>query len=202
MNNNFMGYIMDKRFFLVLMVFSMLLLTCKKGSDKDKNSDSEEGFSNSLIFIGNSSKVFEVEGQLSENSLPNFNWFNEKDQRCNLMQYKGKPIVINFWATWCKPCKNELPEMVRIYNQYKDKGLIFLGVSVDQNITLEELAQFVAETQINYQIILDNGMLSSAFGDISAIPTTFFINKESKVVEKYTGAMDEVTLRSKVEKLF
>jgi peroxiredoxin len=190
---------MKKIVLLNIIILLGLFVSCKK--DKKDNSEAEDNFSNSQVFLGNTSKITEVSGKLSENSIPDFGWYDEKDKKINLLQYKGKPIVINFWATWCKPCINEIPAMVRIYNQYKDRGVVFLGISVDQNITLEELAKFIGDNQINYQIVLDNGMLGGAFGDISAIPATFFIDKSFKVVESVTGAMDETILKSKVEKI-
>jgi thiol-disulfide isomerase/thioredoxin len=173
--------------------------SCKKHAENKLENVIENQNENSINFIGNSSKVFDVKAR--PGGIPDFSWYNEKNQKINFADYRGKIIIINFWATWCTPCRNEIPTLLKIYNQNNNKGLILLGISLDQEINLTDLASFTGDNEINYQIILDDGMLESAFGGITAIPTTFIISKDFKIVTKFVGEINERALNQALEGL-
>jgi peroxiredoxin len=91
---------------------------------------------------------------------------------------KGKVVMINFWATWCPPCKAEIPDFIEVYSDYKDKNVEFLGIC---NEGLEEVKSFAEEYNINYPLLIDSkGSVFSAY-QINTIPTTFFIGKNGKM---------------------
>jgi thiol-disulfide isomerase/thioredoxin len=105
----------------------------------------------------------------------------------SLASYRGKVVFLNFWATWCGPCKVEIPHFVELQAKYADKGVAFLGLSVDD--TVEQLKPFVEQYQINYPVLLglDNEAVQEAFGPIVGIPITFVIDRQGNICRKHQG---------------
>jgi peroxiredoxin len=186
----------------VLVVFVSLFVTlfgcAEKKENTSDNLSNEEQIVNSSI-SGNTSHVLNVKGVLSDNNIPSFSWHNEKGDEISLESYKGKVVIINFWATWCAPCRNEIPSFINVYNKYRSQGVEFLGISLDSQLGLDELAEFVGDNEINYQVILDNGNLEHAFGGVEAIPTTFIIGKNFTVKTTRVGALDEANLEKLIQ---
>ncbi len=113
----------------------------------------------------------------------------------------GKPAVINFFATWCPPCRGEIPGFVEVYEKYKGQGLVMVGISVDTD-TRDKLPDFVAEQKITYPVLLGfDGSTAKAYGGVSAIPTTFFVSKTGAVQNVHVGFMDKAAFDQEVEKL-
>jgi len=105
-----------------------------------------------------------------------------------LSRLKGNVVIVDFWATWCPPCKREIPHLIEIYNKYKDKGLIILGVSTEDKVALEA---FQKENNINYPILLGTNEVFQKFG-VRSIPHTLFIDKKGKVRKVQIGYADEL----------
>jgi thiol-disulfide isomerase/thioredoxin len=105
-----------------------------------------------------------------------------------LQTYKGKVVLLNFWATWCGPCRAEIPDLIRIQDAYKDR-LQIIGMDVDDN-DAERLRAFVKDKGINYPVAMTSVPVRLAYGGISALPTLFVINQEGKMVQKHVGLFD------------
>jgi peroxiredoxin len=105
----------------------------------------------------------------------------------NLASHKGKVILLDFWATWCGPCKLEIPGFVELQNKYKDRGLVVLGLSVDDPV--EKLKPFADQFKMNYPVLVgaDRDDFQSAYGPIWGIPTTFLIGRDGNICKKHTG---------------
>ena len=103
----------------------------------------------------------------------------------SLEAYKGKVVLLNFWATWCGPCRSEIPSLIRIQEAYKDR-LQIIGMDVDDDDE-ERLRAFVKDQGINYPVAMTSVPVRLAYGGIVALPTLFVINQESKVVQKHVG---------------
>ena len=103
-----------------------------------------------------------------------------------LATFKGKVILLNFWATWCGPCKAEIPSLVELQNQYRD-DLVILGFSVDD--TVEKMRPYAAEYQINYPLLVGNGRedVQEAFGPLYGIPVSVFIDRNGNIAKKHSG---------------
>jgi len=118
----------------------------------------------------------------------------------SLSDFAGKVIVLNFWATWCPPCRTEIPDFVEIYNKYKDMGVVFLGVSLDED--REALEKFIYDYKINYPIVLDNQDDNVAVNwGVNAIPTTFFLDSNGNVVGSQVGQMSKSRLETVIKSL-
>lgn len=98
---------------------------------------------------------------------------------------KGKVVIVNFWATWCGPCRQEIPEMIALQSQYKDQ-LQIIGISED-DAPPAQVAKFVAKSGINYPVIMSTDALEKEYGGIPALPTSFLVNKDGRVVQKDVG---------------
>ena len=98
---------------------------------------------------------------------------------------EGKVAVFNFWATWCPPCRAEIPDLVKLQERYKDH-IVIIGVSSDDGPS-DKVSQFAAEYRINYPIVMETPELTKAFPGIFALPTTFVVAPDSKMVQKHVG---------------
>lgn len=105
----------------------------------------------------------------------------------NLASLKGKVIILDFWATWCAPCKVEIPGFIELQTKYKSKGLVVVGISVSD--TPEQLKPFVAEYKINYPVLVGSGRddVFDAYGPLWGYPTTFVIGRDGKLCKKHMG---------------
>lgn len=109
---------------------------------------------------------------------------------------KGKVVVVDFWATWCGPCVHEIPGYVALQKKYADKGLVIVGLSVDQRGEAA-VKPFAKKMNINYPLALATPEVVEAFGPVEAIPTTLLIDRDGKIRHRKVGAMD----REEYEKL-
>ena len=98
---------------------------------------------------------------------------------------KGKVVFLNFWATWCGPCREEIPELIALQSRYKDK-LVIIGASEDE-APPEQVAQFAKQAGINYPIIMSSAALEDEYGGVVALPTSFVIDEQGRVVQKHVG---------------
>lgn len=146
-------------FFTILVVF---LVSCTKG----KNSQQEKS--------ENAKKI--AYNIVTEDIFGN---------KVELSSYRGRVVLLNFWATWCPPCKAEIPDLVKLQNDYKDKLAIF-AVSVDQD-GVDVVKKFYKENKINYPVVMLTEDILRNYGGISAIPTSFVINKKGELEGKIVG---------------
>ena len=131
---------------------------------------------------------------------PNFSLKNAAGQVYELKKLKGKIVVVNFWATWCGPCRAEIPAFKDVYDQYKTRGVEILGVSLDEG-GWADVKPFAAKYAINYPIVLGNDKVARAYGNIQAIPTTFIIDRDGNIADRHVGLMSKFTLESKLKEL-
>lgn len=104
----------------------------------------------------------------------------------SLDAYAGKVIILDFWATWCPPCKKEIPGYISLYNRYKDKGLVIIGVTFESG-SPTEIRQFAQQMGINYPLVLGNRDIMMAYGGITGYPTTYVIDRSGKIHQRYEG---------------
>jgi thiol-disulfide isomerase/thioredoxin len=116
-----------------------------------------------------------------------------------LADLKGKPLLVDFWATWCKPCIETMPDVQKLHEKYADKGLTALGVSIDEE-GAKKVNPFLSKRKFTYRILLDGNMAWKAFG-IRAIPALLLIDKDGNIVKQWTGRPDMKDLDQAVSAL-
>jgi len=131
---------------------------------------------------------------------PNFSLKTADGTTIELAKLKGKVVVVNFWATWCPPCRAEIPDFIKIQEKYKSKGLVIVGVSLDQK-GWTAVKPFAEKTKFNYPVVLGNEDMVNAYGGIEAIPTSFFIDKQGFIVDKQVGMLTNEAFEQKLKSL-
>ena len=129
--------------------------------------------------------------------------FSLKDTNGNIyssVQLAGKPAVINFFATWCPPCREEIPGFVEVYNKHKEKGFELIGISLDTD-TRENLPGFLMNNRIGYRILFGDLATARAYGGVSSLPTTFFVGKDGEIKNVHVGYIDKDAFDEEVKKL-
>jgi thiol-disulfide isomerase/thioredoxin len=124
---------------------------------------------------------------------------NGKD--VSLADYKGKVILLNFWATWCGPCKYEIPTFVELQDKYRDQGVVFLGLSVDDPV--EKLKPFADQYKMNYPVLvgLDREDVQEAFGPMWGIPVTIMIGRDGSICKRHMGLATKEQFEKEIESL-
>ncbi len=113
--------------------------------------------------------------------------FSLKDMDGNpvaFSQFKGKVIILDFFATWCPPCRQEIPDFIELQKTYEGKGFTMVGVAL---VSAGDAKDFADKVGINYPVLIDDGKVSALYGPVRSIPTTFVIDKDMKVVKMYIG---------------
>ena len=145
----------------------------------------------SVVFLFSGCKV---SGNVSS-SDGNFTLTDLEGNPVSLSDFKGNIVVLNFWATWCPPCIAEIPDFVKVFNEFKDKDVQFIGVS---NEDISTLKSFAADYNINYPILVDDKNIMEIWG-IRAIPTTFVFDRDGQIVFKNVGMMTREQIRNVIE---
>ncbi len=141
-------------------------------------------------------KIEEEKGEIAED----FTLLDLNNDEVTLSDYIGNVVVLNFWGTWCPPCVDEIPSIIEVNNDYKDKNVEIIGVSVGDDISI--LKQFVEENNINYTILVDGTIDNTEnMYNVRAFPTTFFIDTEGNIENKIIGEMTTDQLINEIEKV-
>lgn len=114
--------------------------------------------------------------------------------------FAGKVVVLNFWATWCPPCRVEIPGFIDLQEQYGEDGLRIVGISLDTDGPAA-VREFAETTGINYPVIMGDAAVVSAYGDVRTLPTTFIIDRDGRIVRSHRGYLTKSALRRAIRPL-
>jgi len=134
-------------------------------------------------------------------AAPDFELKSLDGRSLKLSDFRGHAVLLNFWATYCAPCRVEMPWLVDLYKQYHDQGLEIIGVSMDDDGEQQQIADFVRETKVNYPILLGNHTVGDAYGGTQLLPKTLFIDRDGKISSSIIGMKSKSELESAVKSL-
>lgn len=152
-----------------------------------------------------------VLGPMIGKPAPEFSLQDLSGKKVSLADYRGKAVLVNFWATWCGPCKVETPWLVELRNQYAPKGFEVLGISAEgDDLTPSDkegwtkdkaaIAKFVQEEHMPYPVLMDGDSLSKPYGGLDAMPTSFFVDRDGKVVAATMGITSKDDIEANIRK--
>ena len=124
---------------------------------------------------------------------------DQHDVPVKMADFKGKVAIVNFWATWCGPCKVEIPDFVKLYSEYKDKGLVIVGISVDDSP--EQLQSFMQEFKMNYPVLQMTPEVETAWGPFYGYPTSFVVARDGSICTKHLGPATKETFEREIKAL-
>jgi len=125
-------------------------------------------------------------GAGGESAAPDWALSGLDGRTVKLSDFKGKVVVLNFWATWCPPCRREIPDLVALHNKYADQGVVVIGFSLDEG-GVAGVQSFATKSGINYPLVMGDQQTAQAYGGISSIPTTFIIGRDGKLAGNIKG---------------
>ncbi len=169
--------------FISLLVALSLFWGCAKTETPKSTQQASSGT------ITNQGNVFEVTSvEKRSPKVPNFSWKDGSGATVTFDQFRGKATLINFWATWCGPCKKELPDLVALSNELAPKNAKILGVSVDRAPGVTDLVRsFTSEHGITYPVLIANDDMEDAFGNPRLIPTSYLIDSSGNIAQTIVG---------------
>lgn len=140
-----------------------------------------------------------VEKTESAETAPNFDLTSTNGKSIKLSDYRGKVVIVDFWATWCPPCRKGIPDLIELQKEFRN-DLVVIGVSLDQD-TKSDVVPFIKKYGINYPIVYGNNQVIMDYGSINAIPTSFIIDKNGKIVDKHIGLVPKSEYVNKIKEI-
>jgi thiol-disulfide isomerase/thioredoxin len=153
-----------------------------------------------LVFLTISFSISSSTKSAFGEKAPDFELSTLDGDVIRLSDYLGKIVIVDFWATWCAPCRMAIPELVELQNEYRD-DLIIIGISLDQPYTQQNLKPFIKSYGINYPIVLGTLEVVEAYGNIRGIPTSFIVNRNGEIVNKFTGYVPKSHYTTDIDRL-
>ena len=129
-------------------------------------------------------------------SAESFVFKDMQGQPQRLQDYRGKWVLVNFWATWCPPCLEEIPDLVKLHEAHKNKDLVVIGVALDS--TRESVVEFVAKKKIGYPVVMGDYDLAAQVGEVDALPTSYLYDPAGKLVSYQQGMVTRASVESYV----
>lgn len=167
---------------LVIALFALTLISCQQQQKQTAPAQTAAQYNGNVSLLISSEKA-------AEGMAPDFKWTDADGTVRSFSEVtKGKAVLVNFWATWCGPCVKEVPDLVALNEEYTAKGALIIGISADRDDdALTLVSTFAKEKNMKYPVIIDNGDLEEAFGGLRGYPTTFYVDKNGKIVKKLIG---------------
>jgi peroxiredoxin len=141
-----------------------------------------------------------VKPNRERHTAPDFSLKDVNGATVRLSDYRGKVVLLNFWATWCGPCKFEIPWFIEFEQANKDRGFAVIGISMDEE-GWAVVKPFVAAMNVNYRTLLGDDSIAELFGGIDALPTSFLIDREGKVASMHFGLINKSIYENEIQEL-
>jgi len=141
-----------------------------------------------------------VKPEAKRNNAPDFALKDSMGRTVKLSDYKGKIVLLNFWATWCGPCKIEIPWFVEFEKQYKDKGFAVLGVAMDEE-GWDIVKPYVEKHQINYRMVVGTDAVAQMYGGVDSLPTSFLVDRAGRIAATHVGLVSRRDYQKDLDEL-
>lgn len=172
-------------------------------SSTSENKTSVEDADNSITSQSNSNnesnRPIGINPSVSKTKAINFNLKDLDGNEVSLSSLKGKKVFLNFWATWCPPCKAEMPEIEKLYQETKDSDLVIITVDIGES--LDTVKPFVESNKYNFKVLLDPEQSVATKYNISSIPTSYFIDADGNIISKHIGGMNIDQMKAYIKTL-
>jgi thiol-disulfide isomerase/thioredoxin len=202
--------------FLTVLIFSLSVLS-SCGQEQSKTDLQTEVLNNTTAMLANNNtatttaekseaKVFQIEtvGKAEKGKSIDFSW-NDNGTKVSFAEYtKNKVVLLNFWGTWCPPCRKEIPDLIALNKELKGKDFVIVGIALERNPNgaVNVVKEYAQKNQIEYINICDlQRKLDQAYGGIEAVPTTFIIDKKGNISETIVGGRDKATFLQSVNRV-
>ncbi len=169
---------------VIILFYAVTVAGCQKENEAKVSQTPEAG----AVQQDNTSKA------------PDFTLSSVNGEDVSLSDYKGKVVIVDFWATWCPPCRKGIPDLISLQNEYKDKVAV-IGISLDRDNTKASVPSFTDKMGINYPVVYFNDKVINDFGGVNAIPTTFIIDQDGNIVKKIVGLYPKSEYENKIKEL-
>jgi len=144
--------------------------------------------------------VLESRARAAQSTAPDFNLKDAKGHAVRLSDYRGRVVLLNFWATWCGPCQIEIPWFVEFENKYGAQGFTVLGISMDED-GWNAVKRFLAAKDVNYQVVLSNEEVNQLYGGIESLPTTLLIGRDGRTEFFHSGLIGQGEYQTEIRQL-
>ncbi len=133
-------------------------------------------------------------------TAPDFELKDADGRTVRLSDYRGKVVLLNFWATWCGPCKLEIPWFVEFEKELKDEGFAVLGISMDEG-GWDVVKPYLESVRVNYRVLMGNEEVAMAYGGVESLPTTFLIDREGRIARVHVGLVSKAEYENDIKTL-
>lgn len=176
-------------------VLAILAIATYKLSTSEAGSASE-----SVIMAPATVESTSLSMQVDDTPAQDFTLTDINGQEIKLSAYRGKVVVLNFWATWCPPCRKEIPDFNELQAQYGDKGVQFIGVALDEE-GLPKVKKWTSTNPVNYPVVIADATIKKSYGEMNAIPVTMLIDRQGIIRTKYIGMRQKAIVESMIAPL-
>lgn len=130
-------------------------------------------------------------------TAPEFTLKDAEGKSVKLSDYKGKVVLLNFWATWCGPCKLEIPWFIDFEKRYKDRGFAVVGISMDED-GWEAVKPYIEEKKVNYRVMIGSDALADLYGGVQSLPTSFIVDQQGRIASIHVGLVSKGTYEKEI----
>jgi len=180
-----------------IFFLAFFMITGCSSENKQKQQSPTEGAVNNTSAANSVNRSGRNAGDGSLGEIPDYEFDTLSGERIKISDYNGNVVMINFWATWCGPCRKEIPELVKLKEKYGEKGLEIIGIALDEE-GFQAVEPFLKQFDINYTIVTDDYSYGNELGGIYMVPTTYLVDKEGKIAFRKIGEITVENIESRI----
>lgn len=190
----------------VMVVGIALLLWAGWHNLRERKLAMQKARENQVVLIPDKAGQAEGEGaddlapKMRGKKAPSFVLTDLQGKKVSLADYKGRPVLVNFWATWCGPCKVEMPWFEQLRNQYASQGFEILGLADDADAGKDAISKVAQKSGVTYPILLTDGKVQDAYGGLDVLPMSFYVDRNGVIVEQTAGLGSKDQIEANIKK--